>query len=422
MSTPAPTPQDVAEATLMLTQQPTTPRTTIDHTVYPHIVDTILTFAPVASLVILRQTCRALRERSRPLLFEHVIFLPDESSSALHVLTAAPPYLYLASIALTTNRDYGPDVLGIDIRQATIPPELEYTRTLDLYYSTSTLDLGCLEMPALHVIRRVYDDYEPMFEDRRLYFYILPAADIVVDRLDSHRKKMAFPTVCSTDRASSHFVHLAFDNDNPWFAQAGFLGLGQVNRRTIILHPRAGTGQEYRRQEPDPNAQVGTSSSQLDVAVPDSPPFVPPPFFTELCDMLEARVGYRTIIVGLERLRPGMVDAEWAERAAQAWSDKAADQVDHLDSGTGTTTSLRLEGDGSQRKEVNTAEEQDIDATDNSGETDDTPVSTPTLKFETYDSWMARYAGRPESMTEYYESAKMRRSRTAWEEKITSGQ
>lgn len=59
----------------------TMPTVQIDHCFYPHIIDPVLFFAPRASLLVLRASCKGWRGRADALLVEH-LSLP--STSARH--------------------------------------------------------------------------------------------------------------------------------------------------------------------------------------------------------------------------------------------------------------------------------------------------------------------------------------------------
>lgn len=59
----------------------------LDHTAYPHLINTIIFHAPVASLFKLAATCKHYRDRVKPLLVKHVVakHLPGSSEATFFV-------------------------------------------------------------------------------------------------------------------------------------------------------------------------------------------------------------------------------------------------------------------------------------------------------------------------------------------------
>jgi hypothetical protein len=130
----------------------------LDAGLYPHIFEAIVAYAPTASLVVLRQTCRHLRDLTRPMLFHHVVFVPvvveygammDDRVGEIHVRTGVPPHLYLGRFRI--RRDY----------PLHAQPELRRTRVLDVYEFPSiwkeALDQIVLNMPHLRNVRHLYN-------------------------------------------------------------------------------------------------------------------------------------------------------------------------------------------------------------------------------------------------------------------------
>lgn len=360
----------------------------LDHAVYPHIFDRIVHFAPTASLVLLRQTCRALRERVRPLLFEHVAFLPHSPSSVIHLLTASAPYLHLATL------DYNPELQAeqdFEVVPAGVPPELRSTRTVDVCTDGgfwSRHGLSHLVMPALCTVRRIHNDHDgSVTKDRHRYFDQLPMAEVMVDRVDltagvvpGSLGRAPSSTVGTPYGAKLHILHLAFDEEHlPAGQTLSFYG--EPREFILVLHLYARRGGDGARSVT--NAERATLSTTRDSRVGTSTTSPAVTMLDAFCRELAFRP-MQTTIVGIERIHG------WTERARE----ERDDSVEMLgDDGQAIVVDLRDDGH------------------------DHDPIAS-TLKFEPYDAWMARHAGSPESMGEYYESVKMLRSRMAWDAKI----
>lgn len=395
----------------------------LDLAVYPHILDAILHFAPTASLVVLRQTCRSLRERVRPLPFEHVLFLPDTPADAVLILTAASPHLYLGAITSAP----GPSAYPL-----ACPPELKHTRVLDYYSDGTILDLSALPMSRLRTLRRVHDDYSRGYlKDRHRFVRHLPAAPTVVDRVDLsgglEPDDWSFPANIGTPYgAETHIIHLAFDLDDPQLPQARVIPYGEPRELVVVLHPythnREGERSTSEAQSctrhgnaagPPPSKNgADASDGLLDTHT----------VITELCETLEWPLASicQPTVVGLERL-PLSLSGKWGVRAKALLgeadeSERDTCSVDPAD--RKSKPQITGSHDGSIARE---AKLMDATHDDNSGR-DAQRSSTASLKFVAYSVWMAQYGHAPESMVEYYESAKMRRSRMAWESEIGSHQ
>ncbi|CAK9781503.1 hypothetical protein CC85DRAFT_282677 [Cutaneotrichosporon oleaginosum] len=196
------------------------PAPALDVTSFPHILDRIVLFAPHAALVALSQTSRALRDHTRPLLFEHVRLcdhLPFRSK--LHLTTASRPRIRLATLPGAS------------------PAELAHTHTLDMDLHP-TCD-SAVHFPRLAVLRRA-----PRSAMCR-YVEQTPAAHTVVDTVlllgSDYEGRGGLHTVTYLPPywTEHHVVHITWDaradvrikfDDPP----------GGV-RRTIVLHPSGGT-------------------------------------------------------------------------------------------------------------------------------------------------------------------------------------
>ncbi|GMK55749.1 hypothetical protein CspeluHIS016_0208050 [Cutaneotrichosporon spelunceum] len=206
-----------------------TDRGHLDAAVFPHILDAIVDFAPTETLAVLRQTCRALRERTRARLFEHVLFLP--LGNTVHILTAAPPYLHLGTLHIKQCR------VAVPLHSA-VATGLAHTSVLDVYSLPVAWALGSLNMPHLEVIRRVSHD-----RFRHRYVGQLPPADTVVDYVDMSTDARDCPTaVIPPYGTTRHILHLAWHEWDPMAVQSVI----QVEAEgTLVLHP-CGTGQGHR--------------------------------------------------------------------------------------------------------------------------------------------------------------------------------
>lgn len=417
----------------------------LDHAVYPHILDAVLHFAPTASLVVLRQTCRALRERVRPLLFEHVIFL-SVTSRYVYILTGPTPQVHLATL------DYDPEIpTGHDFQiiPSGVPHELQYTRVMDSYADPSLLDGNGLwfSMPALHTIRCVHYDfagwgranwYQRAKWHRRANWYrrcrcrrrlLSPMAEVIIDHVDfTAGMTLGLAPLANIETpigAKVHIVHLGFDEHNPLVADADLTFFGKPKHLVLVLRPYMGQDTESGRPATDAQSRMLDRMDDRDYATSNPPPAVA--MVDKFSTTLASRLGCQTTIVGIERLR-GATSSRWAQQVAKAVEageqnrsvERVGDGARMVDQ-AGESTSSREHSAQSAHPNAGFEDSDNGDATHDTGD-DGENLAATTLKFETYAAWMARHADSPEGMVGLYKAVKMRGSQTAWEAKIRSGQ
>lgn len=375
---------------------PSSPNTTttarLDHAVYPHIIEAILSFASTAALVQMRQTCRAVRARLRPLLFDHVLFLSDPRKGILHVLTAEAPHLHLATVDMPLS--------------STFLPELAHTRVLDAYQIPYFWDLSYLVMPRLTMLRRVYDDYGSM--DRHRYARHLPQVATVVDRVNFTFGCLPSPVEVRGPYGTRHHVlHVAFDLWGPKVPRL-YVYSG-AKEMTFVLHPytRTQDGDEgdggtgvaggVEEDEDDVEPQISTNSGS---AHKDG--FHSAVRLRMVLDQIEiSSVQNKTIVVGLERLRPETIPNHHEEMKQWAITQRyGKNKGGHEDETKGQNTG----GDGERGPDTEGSADADsgADAQDLSTEANATNTKGKRITFETYDSWAAR-ARIPETMDAYYQ-------------------
>lgn len=87
---------------------------TIDHTTHPHIIDLIVDASPRDSLLKLRATSRAFRDRADKLLCAHVVVSPVPRENSVHVFTPSDTHPFVADAGV--RLPFVPDaVLTLDI-------------------------------------------------------------------------------------------------------------------------------------------------------------------------------------------------------------------------------------------------------------------------------------------------------------------
>lgn len=209
-----------------------TKRPLLDAAAFPHIIDNIIRFAPTASLAVLYQTCTTLRDRTRAALFEHVLFL--RTGKAVHILTAAPPYLYLGSFV----KDHLRGASSASIHY----PDLAHTRVLDAYNLPPMWSLN-LHMPRLEVLRRVYNPYAT--KNRFRYALEFPCARTTVDHVDLSARDVSGWSAGRPHRVEvippyateHHILHLSWHEWDP-FVSSIRLRLGKDTKtETVVFHP-----------------------------------------------------------------------------------------------------------------------------------------------------------------------------------------
>lgn len=89
-TSPQPKPATTTQTTSTSTSSCSKPPC-LDHTAYPHILDTVLRHAPPPSLLALRPTCRSLCARIDADLFAHLIFTRTETTTYIPTPTSLRP-------------------------------------------------------------------------------------------------------------------------------------------------------------------------------------------------------------------------------------------------------------------------------------------------------------------------------------------
>jgi hypothetical protein len=184
---------------------------------YPHIIDAIFAYAPTASLLVLRQTCHALRDRALESLFKHVIFIPSNDQQRVHVLLGAAPYTHLGGFRLLNTLAVRPDVDRL--------PGLAYTRVLDVDERPWGWYRSSVPLPQLRTLRRLTypgDSRSIAAWHGRLY----PPVHTLVDYVD-------FSGIYTPSGIKRHILHLTWTEGGPEFR---YLERPNAQDRTLVLH------------------------------------------------------------------------------------------------------------------------------------------------------------------------------------------
>jgi hypothetical protein len=220
----------------------------LDAHAYPHIFDAIVENAPTASLVVLRQTCRHLRERIRPMLFRHIVFVPvvpvaTSPEGEIHIRTGSAPHLYLGRFRIVDEMPVPCASLALS--------ELRLTHTLDMYFpgdSVRTLSSLYSHMPHLRTVRRIFDLDQAMWSRRMVTNdWQGPRAHTYVDIVNL---KSSFPPgfaqLCMIEVSANvsadtkhHVIHLACDqvvwHDDDFPPRPVSPGPPNAPTRTLVL-------------------------------------------------------------------------------------------------------------------------------------------------------------------------------------------
>jgi hypothetical protein len=207
---------------------------TLDAAMYPHILDAIMAYSSIASLVVLQQTCRAVRKRTRPLLFEHIVFVqgsarpgracPNSGRGKINILTGPAPHHFLGSFAIKNSR---PDQYDVDAIK-----ELSHTRVLDMPEINRGWDLSDIAMPRLRIIRNLPGNYDPTASTRS------PRAPTAVGTVHCRWPYLPVMDAPISTSTKHHILHLAWDSMSlPSIWMPRVPAWHSLETRTIILSP-----------------------------------------------------------------------------------------------------------------------------------------------------------------------------------------
>jgi hypothetical protein len=201
---------------------------------YPHILDAIIAYAPVDSLLVLRQTCRAVRKNVLQIMFRHVIFIPSDDyvKKRVHVFMGTSPHIQLGSFRVVGVRAVRPDV--------DLLPGLAHTRVLDTHEKPWGWDRSSVPLPQLQVVRRVDDNsWEPRHLPRNKRY---PSARTLVDYLDCTTilSAMSHYDLVTPRGTKHHIIHLAWTETGGSGPGATFStrAPSEPEDRTLVLRPR----------------------------------------------------------------------------------------------------------------------------------------------------------------------------------------
>ncbi|KAL1412331.1 hypothetical protein Q8F55_000075 [Vanrija albida] len=249
---------------------PTT--TTIDHRTHPHIIDAIISYAPISAVAQLRATSRALRDRVDHLLFHHVALFPRDWSD--------PPPSYRGEedrasqdLAFTTAGLDSYHDGGITIEAyPRVPSALKILDVVHIPLRPHTFDLS--QLTSVHTLRRMKSAATAVAERRHTRgvnhfgteeIGMETVAHTLVDFIDvtPYDDDMCLPLQielpdphCQLER---YVLHLRWDETNPSGDPSGglsrsFLLWGPPDHSgtecVLVLHPTpAEEGTEVARSQ-----------------------------------------------------------------------------------------------------------------------------------------------------------------------------
>ncbi|KAL1412298.1 hypothetical protein Q8F55_000042 [Vanrija albida] len=214
--------------------------TTINHTSYPYILDHIIEYAPLGSLLKLQSTSKAFRERVQArvdgILSRHVIFLRTDGGFALRSFIPGADDTTAHSWSI---RPSAVKILDVDVRNTT-PQELAQVEG-DAFRS-------------LHTLRRFNWPPSSMFNP-----FTIPSVPLhtVVDFVDlSAHPVLANSKPLVDSRVDRHIVHLRWNDKELNRGRLGVLGaLPSVREFALVLWPFS-TPDAPHQQEPRPRVEI----------------------------------------------------------------------------------------------------------------------------------------------------------------------